>query len=74
MALSRKHYQAIAAILKKHDGDAAEEGEYPASAKEYMRLDIAAALALYLEEESPNFDKERFLKAANYYDTYMGVR
>lgn len=54
MAVSKKDYEAIAAILARHtclpDG--------------YVVDGVAYALALYFAEQSPRFDKDRFLKAS----------
>lgn len=47
MALSRKHYKEIAAIL------------YECRTKD----EIVARLTLFLKEDNPNFDSLKFLKA-----------
>lgn len=69
MALSRKHFEAIAGILRALDRDPGEplalggDAEYYGGLNE-MRRDVARDLAGYFATENPYFDRERFLKAA----------
>ena len=68
MAMSRKHFEAIAATLRDAritptDSEISpfdegfNEGSLAASSK------IARGLADYFATENPNFDRQRFLKA-----------
>lgn len=58
MALSRKHFEVIAEILRdQHVGD-------PNTHDYLVIYDTAHDLAGYFATENPNFDRERFLKAA----------
>lgn len=58
MALSRKHYEAIAGILREQHGGDPNTHDY------LVMYDTASDLASYFATENPNFDRERFLKAA----------
>ena len=68
MALSRKHYEAIAGILASNTqpktGYSAGFDEGWATGMEEMRQYVVDDLADYFATENPNFDRERFLKAA----------
>ena len=70
MALSRKHYEAIAAILASNNFGTDPENmalgfdNGHATGRAEMLESIANDLADYFAAESPNFDRERFLKAA----------
>lgn len=58
MALSRKHFEAIAGILREqHTGN-------PNTHDYLVMYDTAMDLANYFATENPHFDRERFLKAA----------
>ena len=58
MALSRKHFEVIAEILRQqHGGD-------PNTCDYLVIYDTAHDLAEYFAIENPNFNRERFLKAA----------
>ena len=61
MSLSRKHYCAVAAILK--DSATTEfAAVFPVSAEE-MRGTIISNMADYFASDNPNFDRARFLTA-----------
>ena len=55
--LSKKHYTAIAGILKAHDKalDASEQS---------IMTDLVLDLACYFKRDNPNFDTGKFLIAA----------
>ena len=55
--LTRQHYSAIAVILKHTTAWA--------GSVEKARQQIAYDLADYFEEDNPNFNRARFLKAAS---------
>ena len=67
MALSRKHFEAVARILESNN--APVEDSTPGfiegweAGREAMRRDVANDLADYFATENPNFDRQRFLKA-----------
>jgi hypothetical protein len=52
MTLSRKHYQAIADIIRTRG-----------TSNENQVENIKSDLAEYFQEDNPRFDKERFWKA-----------
>jgi hypothetical protein len=58
MALQRRYFKAIAAILQEN-GSKRREHIY-----DVMHIDLARAFADYLATENPLFDRERFLDAA----------
>ena len=64
MAMSRKHFEAVARILASN-ADPYENGEdgYDVG-RRHARDDTAHDLADYLATENPHFDRQRFLKAA----------
>ena len=69
MALSRKHYEAVAGILADNWEDVppgAEDDEAIAwdVGNNAAVEEIARRLAEYFATENPNFNRERFLKAA----------
>ena len=57
--MSRKHFEAIAAILKINDWQESVED---------MRESIALDIAAYFKGENPRFDKDKFLKACGLED------
>lgn len=59
MAMSRKHYVQLAAIIKAGLDTAALRGADPQPVH-----DIARDLASMLKHDNPNFDRARFLAAA----------
>ena len=69
MALSRKHFEAIAGILRALDRDPGGPLALGGDAEYYdgldeMRQDVARDLADFFATENPYFDRQRFLKAA----------
>ncbi len=70
MALSRKHFEAIAGILNKTrptlEGQAEREDTQRAwiDGQRSATMSVALQLANYFSTENPNFDRQRFLKAA----------
>ena len=70
MALSRKHYEAIAAILASNNFGTDPEtmalgfDNGYATGRAEMLESIANDLADYVATDNPNFNRERFLKAA----------
>ena len=68
MAMSRKHFEDIARILKGNS--APVEDSTPAfvegweAGREAMRHDLAKYFAEFFATQNPNFDRQRFLKAA----------
>lgn len=62
MALSRKHYEAVAEILRNAYVDTREVGDIKGAE---AATDITHDLATYFENDNSNFDRVRFLNAAN---------
>jgi hypothetical protein len=56
--MTKRHFEAIAKILKDARGDAIANSEAP-----YQVSDVALAMADYFGEENPRFDRARFLTA-----------
>ena len=54
--MTRKHFEAQAAIVKKHTATAGLDFCY----------DMACDLANYFEQENPNFDRLRFFEACGF--------
>ncbi len=63
MALSRKHFEAVAAVLDGQRRVGPNLDEWDAG-WEQSRSDLAAELAAYFATENPNFDRVRFLTAS----------
>lgn len=62
MSVSKKDYEAVAAILARQADDK-PEGEYE-HGEEVMRRVLARELARYFASASASFDNDRFLAAA----------
>jgi len=58
--LSRKVYEAQAAIIKKHVGKAYKTNDHKLDEVCY---DMACELANYFEKDNPRFDRGRFFEA-----------
>ncbi len=58
--LTRKYFNAIAAVLKRYRTQALQEGEL--GAVRYLR-DVSDSLSIELADTNPNFDRARFRKA-----------
>ena len=73
MALSRKHYNAIAAIFKENMEGIEQIRNLPVAISHRHRRDletreatlcsVAESLAYYFKSDNPNFDFNRFSKA-----------
>ena len=67
MAMSRKHYNPIAATLNRHYRSAKENPFEPERARDYAALVVALVardLAEIFEKDNPDFDFDRFMEAA----------
>lgn len=64
MALSRKHFEAIAGILAKNAGFYGGSREMYGLGKREALEDVTDDLSDYFASENPHFDRQRFLKAA----------
>lgn len=58
--MSRKDYEAIAALLRDH----ADTLSDPTQAPDIAVRDLMDGMADLFAADNPNFDRERFLKAA----------
>lgn len=64
--MTRKHFEAIAAIL-------AANSDRSGTAGETWRIQcVADDLAAYFNELNPRFDKQRFLAASHVLNSYSG--
>lgn len=74
MALSRKHYTAIADTFKRHRAtpdmfeQSSKAGREFYSAQNTTLKVVAEALADYFKLDNPNFDRGRFLRACGAYE------
>ena len=64
MALSRKHYEAVAELLAKNARFFEGAPDMYGLGKREALDDVTNDLADYFASENPYFDRERFLKAA----------
>jgi hypothetical protein len=68
MALSKKHFIRIAAVLKdaNENPDIRLPYETPDEARKAAVVSIASELSIMFKEENPNFDAGRFLAACGF--------
>lgn len=64
MAMSRKHYEAVAEILAKNARFYEGAPDMYGLGKREALVELTWDLAEYFTTENPNFDRQRFLKAA----------
>jgi len=65
--LTRKHYQAIAGIIANQDPPRTAEQLFKTvwiDGKVYALDNLTIDLAAYFKTDNPNFDRQRFYKAA----------
>lgn len=63
-ALTRKHFQRVAGILRRTRHTVCIDSDVDDNDPELLALrSVAEQLADYFAEENPNFDRKRFLEA-----------
>lgn len=63
MSLSRKHYEAIAAVVAEQAAEYAGSVEDFSAGGAWAVEQTAKNLATYFAADNPNFDRQRFLAA-----------
>ena len=64
--MTRKHYEAIAEVIKDANRLPSTRFHYHVGVDEAIheaRLDIAEGIARYCTNDNPNFDRDKFLTA-----------
>lgn len=66
MAMSKKHYEAIAEAIKREVEVPGITGERERAIVGLAQLNLARAIALVMREDNPRFDTNRFMKACGF--------